>query len=80
MSTASASPHVEVSLYRRALSAAKSPVIDHTASGECHFAASLDIFRIDDKGSLTFVRKYDVDVGNASMFWSGLFQCASEVN
>ena len=34
--------------------------------------ASLDVFRIGADGKLDFVRKYDVDVGNASMFWTGL--------
>ena len=61
------------------IAAAKSPVIDKTAPGEPQIPASLDVFRIDDAvGTLSFVRKYDVDVGNASMFWSGLVQCPDE--
>jgi len=34
--------------------------------------ASLSAFRIGGDGKLEFVRKYDVDVGGASMFWMGM--------
>src|SRR5271168_2244177 len=34
--------------------------------------ASLAVFRIDDSGELDFVRKYDVDVGDRTMFWMGM--------
>jgi 6-phosphogluconolactonase len=34
--------------------------------------ASLALFRIDDDGKLDFVRKYDVDVGETTMFWMGM--------
>ncbi len=34
--------------------------------------ASLAVFRIDDSGKLDFVRKYDVDVGDRTMFWMGI--------
>jgi 6-phosphogluconolactonase (cycloisomerase 2 family) len=34
--------------------------------------ASLAVFRIDDSGKLDFVRKYDVEVGNRTMFWMGM--------
>ncbi len=34
--------------------------------------ASLALFRIDDAGRLDFVRKYDVDVGDRTMFWMGM--------
>jgi 6-phosphogluconolactonase (cycloisomerase 2 family) len=34
--------------------------------------ASMAVFRIDDGGKLDFVRKYDVDVGNRTMFWMGM--------
>ena len=36
--------------------------------------ASLAVFRIDDSGKLDFVRKYDVDVGNKTMFWMGMLR------
>jgi 6-phosphogluconolactonase (cycloisomerase 2 family) len=34
--------------------------------------ASLAVFRINDDGKLDFVRKYDVDVGDKTMFWMGM--------
>ena len=37
-------------------------------------AAGLSVFRIGDDGTLTFVRKYDVDVGDKTMFWMGMVQ------
>jgi 6-phosphogluconolactonase len=36
--------------------------------------AGLSVFRIGDDGTLTFVRKYDVDVGDKPMFWMGMVQ------
>jgi 6-phosphogluconolactonase len=35
-------------------------------------AAGLTIFRIGDDGKLTFVRKYDIDVGDKTIFWMGI--------
>jgi 6-phosphogluconolactonase len=35
-------------------------------------AAGLSVFRIDDDGKLSFVRKYDIDVGERTMFWMGM--------
>ena len=34
--------------------------------------AGLSVFRIGDEGKLTFVRKYDIDVGDKTMFWMGM--------
>jgi len=34
--------------------------------------AGLSVFRVGDDGKLTLVRKYDVDVGDKSMFWMGM--------
>ena len=34
--------------------------------------AGLSLFRIGDDGKLTFVRKYDIDVGGRMMFWMGM--------
>ena len=34
--------------------------------------ACLSVFRISTDGMLDFVRKYDVDVGNNTMFWMGM--------
>lgn len=34
--------------------------------------AGLSVFRIGDDGKLTFARKYDVNVGDKTMFWMGM--------
>ena len=34
--------------------------------------AGLSVLRIDDGGKLTFARKYDIDVGDKTMFWMGM--------
>ena len=34
--------------------------------------AGLSVFRIGDDGKLTFVRTYDIDVGDKTMFWMGM--------
>jgi 6-phosphogluconolactonase len=34
--------------------------------------AGLSVFRIGDDGKLTLVRKYDIDVGEKTMFWMGM--------
>jgi 6-phosphogluconolactonase (cycloisomerase 2 family) len=34
--------------------------------------AGLSVFRIGDDGKLTFVRKYDIDVGDKVMWWMGM--------
>jgi len=34
--------------------------------------AGLSVFRVGDDGKLTFVRKYDVEVGDKTMFWMGM--------
>jgi 6-phosphogluconolactonase len=34
--------------------------------------AGLSVFRMGDDGKLIFVRKYDIDVGDKSMFWMGM--------
>lgn len=34
--------------------------------------AGLSLFRIGDDGKLTFMRKYDIEVGDKTMFWMGM--------
>jgi hypothetical protein len=34
--------------------------------------AGSSVFRIGAGGKLTFVRKYDIDVGDKTMFWMGM--------
>ena len=36
--------------------------------------AGLSVLRIGGDGRLTFVRKYDIDVGDKTMFWMGMVQ------
>jgi hypothetical protein len=38
--------------------------------------AAMVVYRIGDDGKLTFVRKYDVDTGNVSQWWSGFVTLA----
>ena len=39
-------------------------------------SAGITVFRMGSTGKLTFVRKYDVDVGNKTQFWSGMVALA----
>ena len=34
--------------------------------------AGLSVFRIGDDGKLTYMRKYDIDVGDKTMWWMGM--------
>jgi 6-phosphogluconolactonase len=38
--------------------------------------AALSVFRVGDNGKLTFVRKYDIDTGNFTQWWSGMVPMA----
>jgi 6-phosphogluconolactonase (cycloisomerase 2 family) len=59
------------------VAANKSPVLVWDGSALRTVPASLDLFRVDTEGRLTYVRKYDIDVGNNSMFWMGLTKLQS---
>lgn len=48
------------------------PVAVRGADGVATVPAGLSVFRIGPDGKLTFVRKYDHDVGNQTMFWMGM--------
>ena len=48
------------------------PVDVRDGDGIKTLPAGLSVFRIGEDGKLTFVRKYDVDVGNKTMFWMGM--------
>lgn len=39
-----------------------------------HVPAALTVFRIGADGTLTFVRKYDIELGGKSQWWSGLME------
>jgi 6-phosphogluconolactonase (cycloisomerase 2 family) len=40
--------------------------------------ATLSVFRIGGDGKLDYVRKYDIDVGSATMFWMGMVKLPAE--
>ena len=42
------------------------------ASADGTLPAGITVMRIAADGKLTFARKYDVDVGTAQQFWSGM--------
>jgi 6-phosphogluconolactonase (cycloisomerase 2 family) len=48
------------------------PVDVRDGDGVKTVAAGLSVFRIGDDGKLSFVRTYDVDVGDKLMFWMGM--------
>ena len=48
------------------------PVDVRDGDGIKTLPAGLSVFRIGEDGKLTFARKYDVDVGNKTMFWMGM--------
>src|SRR5712691_10353711 len=50
------------------------PVDVRDGDGVRTIPAGLSVFRIGDDGKLTFVRKYDIDVGSKTMFWMGMVQ------
>ena len=57
---------------RLLIAANKSPVLVQDGSEVRTVPASLDVFRIGTDGKLTYARKYDIEVGDSSMFWTGL--------
>ncbi len=56
------------------VAACKSPVVVQEGNATRTVSASLDVFRMGVDGRLEYIRKYDIDVGNASLYWSGLLQ------
>ncbi len=50
------------------------PVDVRDGSGVRTLPAGLSTFRIGADGKLTFVRKYDFDVGSSTMFWMGMVE------
>ena len=56
------------------VAACKSPVVVQEGNATRTVSASLDVFRMGADGRLEYIRKYDIDVGNASLYWSGLLQ------
>jgi 6-phosphogluconolactonase len=50
------------------------PLLIREGAGVRQMPACLSVFRIGHDGKLDFVRKYDDDVGNHTMFWMGMVQ------
>jgi 6-phosphogluconolactonase len=40
--------------------------------------AALSVFRVKRDGRLTFVRKYEMEMGLGSLFWCGMFSISGE--
>lgn len=57
---------------RMLVAAHNEPVLVRDGSGVRSVPACLSVFRIGDDGRLEFVRKYDVEVGDRTMFWMGM--------
>lgn len=54
------------------IAANKSPITVREGGTLRIVPASLDLFRIGADGRLTYIRKYDINVGNGSLFWMGM--------
>ncbi|HVC51699.1 MAG TPA: beta-propeller fold lactonase family protein, partial [Stellaceae bacterium] len=50
------------------------PVPVRDGAGVTVAPATMSLFRIGDDGRLSYVRKYDVDVGAASLWWMGMVE------
>jgi 6-phosphogluconolactonase len=50
------------------------PLLARQGATVRNIPACLSVFRIGDDGKPALVRKYDVDVGNTTMFWMGMVQ------
>lgn len=48
------------------------PVDVRDGDGVRTVAAGLSVFRMNDDGTLTFARTYDIDVGGTTMWWMGM--------
>ena len=48
------------------------PLLVREGANVRNVPACMSVFRLGDDGKLAFVRKYDVDVGNQTMFWMGM--------
>ena len=57
---------------RMLVAAHNKPVLVRDGAGVRSVPACLSVFRIGDDGKLDFVRKYDVEVGDKMMFWTGM--------
>jgi len=61
---------------RLLLAASIKPLLVREGSAVKTLTAGITAYRIDADGTLTFVRKYDVDTGKGQQFWSGMVALA----
>jgi 6-phosphogluconolactonase (cycloisomerase 2 family) len=61
---------------RLLVAASIQPLLVREAGKLTTLSAGLSVYRIGRDGKLAFVRKYDVDVGKATQFWSGMVTLA----
>jgi hypothetical protein len=52
------------------------PLLARDGGGFKTLPAGLSVFRIGADGKLEFVRKYDIDTGSKTQFWSGMVALA----
>ena len=57
---------------RLLVAASQMPLLVRDGGTVKALSAGLSVYRVNDDGKLDFVRKHDVDVGNATQFWSGM--------
>ena len=50
------------------------PIVVRRGAGFETVPANLSLFRIGDDGRLSFLRRYDVEVGDKTMFWMGMVE------
>jgi 6-phosphogluconolactonase (cycloisomerase 2 family) len=58
------------------VAASLQPLAVRTQGNVAMLSAGLSVYRIGGDGRLEFVRKYDVDVGGKTQFWSGMVEIA----
>jgi 6-phosphogluconolactonase len=61
---------------RMLVGASQNPLLVRDGDTVKTLAAGLSVYRVTDDGKLDFAQKYDVDVGNATQFWSGMVALA----
>lgn len=57
---------------RALITASIGPMLVHEGDAVNKVSAALTVFRIEENGTLSFVRKYDIDTTAGPMFWVGL--------
>jgi 6-phosphogluconolactonase len=61
---------------RLLVAASIQPLLVRKGNSVENLSAGLSVYRLGEDGKLTFVRKYDVDTGTKTQFWSGMVTIA----